>query len=146
VALTRRRAQRTLAIIWALGFLLFFIVLIYETLTMPLYRGKESEVGGWFSPLFVPTVSLIIGTLVAQAQEGGVQDSPADSFVFGFAVFVSLVYLGAVGATILAAAWDSSIEPLKMSSWYLGIGQGVVTGLLGAFFVKKEPKKEGGAG
>ena len=138
--MTRKAAQWWLAGVWTAAFLALFILLAVETLILSLYEGREGEAWGWFTPLMVPTVALIVGTLVGQTRNGS-GDARVSPGVFWLAFSLSLAYLGLVGFTVVVAAVKSSLGPLKTSSWYLGVIQGLVTSALGAFFVREGATK-----
>ena len=136
--LSMRHAQRWLAAVWASGFLVLFgLLLVTQISDLEVFRNRNSEVWDWFSPLLVPTMSLIVGVLVADPESTSETSRHADRFLFSLALVFSIAYLLAILMVVLSTVWVASIETMNGSSKFLGLLGGVVSAFLGGFFVKK---------
>jgi hypothetical protein len=132
------KSQRRLLIVWAsLGGLGLIIVLI-QTSPSGAYHSNASDVWEWFLPTVVPTVSLILGTLVAQARTPE-PDATVELFYYRLAVWSSAVYLALVVTLLLMYAQSPTpVADLKSTSRLVTALYGVVGIALGTFFVSKK--------
>ena len=121
------------------GLSCLLILLIVQTICEK-YGENATEVFGWFLPIVMPTLSLIIGILIMDAIGKGIKFKIVDRFLFRVAFALSTFYLILVALTILLQpfAEKQPIEVIRQSNLWLGPLQGLVAALLGAFFVKKE--------
>jgi hypothetical protein len=127
-------AKRWLSLLWLSGFAVAFLILLVRSLSTS-GPSQTSEMWSWFLPTTLPTVSLIVGVLVADWRRQPVLNKPADGALFALALSVSVLYLLAVIATLVRSGLgDSPIDFLKGSHVYLGPVQGLATGALAAFF------------
>jgi hypothetical protein len=155
------KCKKVLAAIWLVGFLIPFIILSAQTLHGTFWGGKESEAWALFTPMVLPTIGLIVGVLVADAQNPVVEDRKVNSTIFYVTLVLSLLYLGLVNAIFItmpslaanatdvtAVATDKDavkttselLDSFKRSGLMLGAIQGLVTLTLGVFFVNKNTK------
>jgi len=134
--LTERSAQHWLAGIWIGAALLLTGLVFAQTVLFNIYGADGDKVWKWVLSAVVPTASLMIGVLVAQARAGGAAPRrQADSFLFGLAAALSLAYLLALAATIAAAALQYSMAPIDSAGTFLQAFNGLVAAAMGAFFV-----------
>jgi membrane protease YdiL (CAAX protease family) len=133
------RCQRNLAILWFVGGGILLILLVIQTMGNH-YLDKDNEAWGWLLPNLLPTLSLIIGVLMADTFGRGSKGKQVDTFVYRLALAVSVVYLLLVLLPILAQPVVSyaPLDLLKRSNLWLGPLQGLVSATIGAFFVKAE--------
>jgi hypothetical protein len=126
-----------LATFWFVGSCTLFIVVLIQTI-MGHYGDKIEDVWGWFLPTVMPTLSLVVGVLVADALGKGEKTDLVDRFLFRLTYSISLAYLLIVALTILSQpiAPLTPLELLKTSHLWLGPLQGLVTASLGAFFIR----------
>lgn len=131
--------KRRLAILWFIGGLAFFLLLVFQSI-FGKYGAKVEEAWAWFLPTIMPTLSLIIGVLVFDAAAAGGTDKQIERFTFQLAFGLSAVYLVLVGLIPLVQPFTSlsPFELMKRSGLWLGPLQGLVAASLGAFFVKGE--------
>ncbi|MBV8774527.1 MAG: hypothetical protein JO166_19660 [Deltaproteobacteria bacterium] len=132
-----KRCKRRLAALWfgASG-LLFFVVLIQTYLGH--YGDAADDAWGWLLPNTMPTLSLVVAVLAMDATRKSVETRTVDSFFFGLSFILSAGYLLALALTVFVQPFSPSpLEPIKDSTLWLGPFQGLVTGAIGAFFVKK---------
>ena len=137
--ISTRTCKRRLAILWFVGGLALFLLLVFQSI-FGQYVDKVEEAWAWFLPNIMPTLSLIIGVLVLDATAAGGKDKQIERFIFQLAFGLSAVYLALVGLIPLVQPFtDSSpFELMKRSSLWLGPLQGLVLAALGVFFVKGE--------
>ncbi len=128
-------AKRSLAIIWFVGFGIPFLILLLRTIRTD-QRSQTDEMWNWFLPSVLPTLSLIIGVLVADLRKQPDLKKAADGSMFGFAFAMSLLYLAAVLITLVMSPLQpgAATDLLKRSHVYLGPTQGLTAGCLAAFF------------
>lgn len=99
------------------------------------HHGNELGVGG-----ILPTLFLIIGVLVAGAVRPHETTRKVDRFLFRLSMGLSAAYLLVVLATILIQPISPLPPPelMRQSHLWLAPFQGLVTGCLGAFFIRRE--------
>lgn len=133
------RCQRTLATLWFVAGVILLILLVVQTLGNH-YGDKDNEAWGWLLPNLLPTLSLIIGALTADAFGGGQKSKQVDAFIYRLALAVSAIYLLMVLLPVIAQPFVSysPLDLLKRSNLWLGPLQGLVSATVGAFFVKAE--------
>lgn len=132
------QCQRRLLIVWGgIGGLALIVVLI-QTSPRGAYHANASDVWEWFLPTVVPTVSLILGTLVAGARTPE-PDATVELFYYRLALWSSVLYLALVVALLLMYAQSPTpIADLKSTSRVVTALYGVVGIALGTFFVSKK--------
>jgi hypothetical protein len=158
------KCKKVLTAIWMTGFLIPFGILSLQTIKGSFWGGKESEAWALFTPMILPTIGLIIGVLIADANNPVVEDREVKRTIFYVTVALSVLYLGLVIAifgalpTMAANATDVTatvtdatgkdaakatsglLDAFKRSGLMLGAIQGLVTTTLGVFFINKTPK------
>ena len=87
----------------------------------------------------MPTLLLISGVWVAEVSGRAVQIPNPDPFLFKLAMWLSVAYLFTVALVVLIQPFTPvpAFELMKMSHLFLGPFQGLVAGVIGAFFVVK---------
>jgi len=138
-------SQKRLVFIWFAGSGFIFALLLLQTI-FGQYGSEAREAWGLMLPTFVPTLFLIIGTLIADATRETDADEivTIDRFFFRLAEFLSIAYLATVILTILLSPFSklSQLELIKLSNLWLTPFQGLVIAALGAFFVSKNTQRE----
>ena len=133
-------SHKRLVFIWFAGSGFLFALLLLQTI-FGQYGSEAREAWGLILPTFVPTLFLIIGTLIADATGSADPDASVtvDRFFFRLSDFLSIAYLATVILTILLSPFSrlSQLELIKVSNLWLAPFQGLVTAALGAFFVSK---------
>jgi uncharacterized membrane protein HdeD (DUF308 family) len=131
-------AKKRLAVLWFTCFALLLLTMIVQTVTG--HFGKDdTEAWGWFFPSIMPTLSLMIAVLVGDALRQTVSPTAVDKFMFQLAFSISLLYFVAVGIAIVAGVNPNvpAVTYMRMSNLWLGPLQGIVSGSLGLFFLRK---------
>ena len=133
--------KKRLTVIWFSGSGILFALLLLQTI-FGKYGTEAKDAWGLMLPTFMPTLSLIIGTLVADttAAKDDKEIATVDRFFFRLSCFLSIAYLLTVILTILLSPFAklSLLELMKLSNLWLAPFQGLVTASLGAFFVSKK--------
>jgi len=133
------RCKKSLATVWFLGTGILFLLILLQTL-FGKYLGEEEKAWGWFLPTVMPTLSLIIGVLVADMTQGLVdEERKIDPFLYKLAMSLSIVYFLVVLSSVLVQPFTpmSILEILNLSNLWLGPLQGLVAASIGAFFIKR---------
>lgn len=142
------QCKKTLAGIWAVAFVMFFFLMLYETQVGPL-GDQQQPAWGWIFQNLLPTLSLIVGVLGADAMKSDTGTRTVDRFFFRIALGMSAIYLLTMMLTFVLSAvsffqagvGDSGWKPLEAlqnSTVYLGPLQGLTAAALGVFFTKQE--------
>jgi hypothetical protein len=137
--MTMRSAMWRLATIWFAGAGLVFVVLVVQSL-LDYYEPRTDDAWGWFLPTVMPTLSLIVATLVADYRGGPPPTHAVEGRLFWLGGGLSLFYLGLVMLTILIQPFLSQTPPLELmqrSNLWLGPLQALTVAVLGYFFHSK---------
>jgi len=137
-----QNGKKKLAKLWFCGAGFLFLILFIQTF-MNHYGEDVNEAWGWMVTNVIPTLSLIIGVLAADALDKRAKTDIVDTFLFKLTFGLSLIYLLAIVFHVLFQPF-SPTEPLKMmrmSNLWLGPFQGLVSASLGVFFVSKPKNK-----
>jgi hypothetical protein len=123
--------QRRLALLWGSGSLLALVVLVVETYGK-VWGSFAPEAFGWCLLMVLPTLTLIVGSVVAEQTKATPSTSEVTPLAFWLAFWVSVTYLAFVTIAVVAAAWgDKPISVLKTSSlWFFPL-----QALIGGFIV-----------
>lgn len=139
------RCQQRLLLLWLALALVAFAVLIGQTLPAAgVYRAERGDVWNWFLPHVVPTLALMVGTVVNPATRAGAADT-VDRFTYRLCVGLSLAFLAVLLGVLLAGAHacDATAPPCSPAAALRELAV-VLTGVqtlvglaLGAFFVTR---------
>ena len=137
--MTTESSKWALAAIWLVGAGVVFLLLVAQSL-LGHYEPATAEVWGWFLPTVVPTLSLIIGVLVADRRAGegrpGGGAQPAERRIFWLCAGMSALYLLLVALTVVIQPLlhATPLELMHRSNLWLGPLQGLTVAALGFFF------------
>lgn len=133
-------ARKRLALLWFAGGGLCFAILLFISLFAR--KADLADLWDWFLPAIVPNLSLIIGVLVYAHRQKAAPDVQVDTFLYRLAFGLSLLYLLLLLLPLLSfpATGKTLPELLDISRLWLAAVQGLVTGVMGAFFVRQEGK------
>lgn len=142
-----RQAKRRLAVIWFGGAGSFLLVVIIQSI-LGKYADKTDEAIAWLLPTILPTLTLIIAVLGADAAGFTKTPKHVDVFFYRMTASLSAAYLFVVTLTVVLAPFSTTgpLELMRMSNLWLGPIQGLVGGALGVFFIRKEPPQAATAG
>ena len=135
--MTMRTSMWRLALTWLLGAGLVFLILVGQSLA-GYYEPRTEEAWAWFLPTVMPTLSLIVGALIADYRDRAAEPAkPVDGRLFWLGAGISAFYLLLVALSILVQPWLSEVTPLELmqrSNLWLGPLQALCVAVLGFFF------------
>jgi hypothetical protein len=89
------------------------------------------EAFGWFLLMLVPTLALIVGSVVAEETKATASTWEVTPLAFCLTFWVSVTYLAFVTIAVVAAAWgEKPISVLKTSSLWLLPLQALIGGFI----------------
>lgn len=136
-----RKAEWRLATLWLVAAGAILLILVGQSYA-GLYLDRVQEAWGWFLPTVMPTLSLIVGVLVAEGLRDVREDRRLDRRLYSLALGLSAAYLLLVTVSLLAAGLlahrTPSVELLQRSNLWLGPVQGLVAAALGVVFRRAE--------
>lgn len=142
MARSKRRLSRKLALtfvwwIWGLALVAYAAALAQNETLFP----DPAAVWSWFVPNIFPTMTLV-GAAAYGGRKAAAPFGEGATALFLLAVASSILYLGLLTQALLNAQISvPAVKSLSTASLWLGPLQGLVTSLLGFFFVSG-----GGAG
>src|SRR5260370_30125865 len=133
------RARSRLAAQWLIGSSIIFLLLILQSV-FGKYHDKAQQVWSWALPSLMPTLTLIISVLGANALEPQDEGVNVRKGFYQMAIWLSAVYLFLVLFTFLIEPFTSfdSAELLSLSNLWLGPFQGLVASTVGLLFFTKK--------
>ena len=132
------QSQRRLLAVWGGMSSLAAVMVLVQTSPHGAYHSNAGDVWEWFLPTVVPTMSLIIGTVVAEAR-GPAASGTVDVFYYRLALWASLAYLAlVVGLLLTYAQSPTPVADLKSTSRFVTGLYSLVGLALGTFFVSKK--------
>lgn len=141
--ITRFSAQKWLTVVWFIGTgFLSFIVAVW------LFTGRlqqMDEVVTWLLQNVAPYISLITTTfIVGYTRTNRSNDEEIDRFFYRLSMTLTIFYFLLLTGILISLPYSKFYnistpeETFKASNKVLPYIQGVVTGVLGVFFVKKK--------
>ncbi|HEX9106602.1 MAG TPA: hypothetical protein VF832_05230 [Longimicrobiales bacterium] len=133
-----RACQHKLLILWCVMSALALVVVMIQTASGGVYASHASEVFDWLLPTLVPTLSLMVGTVVADARAAD-SGASVDAFTYRFVFWVSVAYLLLVMLALLMNAQSPDPVGALRTLGKIVSGLYTVVGIsLGAFFVTRK--------
>lgn len=136
---TMKECKQLLALLWFIGGGSLIALMFAQTL-LGRYQNSVVEAWGWLLPNVMPTLSLIIGVLVADQAAAKPEEFMVSQFLFRLIFCLSLFYISLLFLTLLL----DPVSPMPLtvvfglSDVWLGPLQGVVAAGLGFFYVRRE--------
>ena len=96
----------------------------------------SKRVWQWLMPMIIPTLTLMVGTVAAEARQDG-EDASVSKRAFRLSLYLSIAYLLVLAAISLFSKTIADPNGSDMSSVILGPLQGLVGLSLGGFFVSR---------
>jgi hypothetical protein len=129
-----------LAQVWLAGGAVLYCIVLAQSL-LGYYGDEVADAWSWLLPTTLPTLSLIVGVLVADAQREPKKTEQVNRFVFQLAMGLSAFYLTVVLLTLLVQPVIELAPPevMKRSNLWLAPLQGLVAAALGAFYTSPRP-------
>lgn len=137
--LTLNDAKNRLFVVWITGFVLCFVLTFVQSI-MGKYDDRYIDVVNWFGPLIFPTLTLMIGVLIAgQNKKGEMDKTRADELLFKVAELCSLLYLAAIFLIFIIEPFlaRTPFELMSIVKVFFTGFDGFLNGLIGYFFIKK---------
>ena len=138
---TLASAQKLISLPWFGGFVGTFILFLMQT-RWEVYREVEKEAWSWFLPTMIPSISIILGTIIYDVVQKPAKATRVDKFSLWLTFGFSLLYLVVLLITIASApnfnGGKGALAFLQSSSIYLNPLQGLVGLTLGAFYVSRK--------
>ena len=132
------QCQWRLTYVWMIGVGVSFALLLAQTFTGK-FGDQSPRAWSWFLPAVLPTLTLIVGSLVYQSRSAS-PGATADPRLYRLSSGLSAIYLILVLFVLLSAAFPgpAPIERMTQSQIWVSPVQALVTSALGAFFVSKK--------
>jgi hypothetical protein len=144
MTMTVNQAQKRLAILWGIGALVSFCLMIWVTLPAKIFKAEEvKDAWNWLLPLILPFLTLIVSSVIAEANQKNPSTAPTNDLAFGIAWWLSLVYqilIVVMGLTVLWSATPTPLDIFKGSNLFLTPIQGLLGIALGFFFTQRRGK------
>ena len=130
--------KQRLGALWFIGSGVLFFVMVFQSI-FGHYGGHVADAWGWFLPTTLPTLSLISAVFIFDAISPMLSKT-VDRFIYRLTFWLSAAYLATVAITIFAQPFAaiSPVDLMKQSNLWMGPFQGIVSGMLGIFFLKKK--------
>ncbi len=136
-----RTCQHRLLIVWGAMTAVALVVVLLQTASGGVYAARAGDVFDWFLPTVVPTLSLMVGTVVADARAADTA-ATVDAFTYRLVFWVSIVYLVLVILALLMNAQSPDPIGALRALGKIVSGLYTVVGIsLGAFFVTRKPSE-----
>lgn len=145
--IARSDAQKNLALVWMGATAVLLILFFIQTLVGNKYPGQSDEAWDWLIPQVFPTLTLMIGILVARAQSASRRDVVVRRSYYrltlGVVIFYFIVLFGVVFTAPLDFAFNETpaLEHLKKATKIVNLLHGSATLILSIFFVSEAPAK-----
>jgi hypothetical protein len=118
--------------------------MIWLTFPANMFRQEHvKDAWSWLLPLVLPFLTLIVSSVVAEANQQNPSTAPTSDLAFGIAWWLSLVYLILLLVMELTVLWSATQTPLdifKGSNLFLTPIQGLLGIALGFFFTQRRGK------
>lgn len=133
------QCQRKLLVTWLVGLAPGILLMASRSLTGS-FSGSEQEVWAWFIPMFLPTLTLMIGAYSSIAFKEQADSITVDKSFFYISLSCSVFYLLILLSVVLYQPFADkpALETFSRSSFFLSAIQGISTGCIGVFFVSQK--------
>ena len=144
------KARYRLARLWFIGVGIIFLLLVVQSFSN-VYEGRLDEVWSWALPTVIPTISLILSVLGANAiEQVGVSSTDTGmlrrrfyTIVYWLSVFYLLLILVTILLQPIAVFMNandqfSAVDVLRRSQLWLSPVQGLVISAMGILFFSKK--------
>ncbi len=133
------KVQARLAALWLAGSGAIVLLLIAFSIIGETFEGHVQELWNWALPNFLPTLSLMISVLAAEAFKSTTSSNRVRRSFANIATWLSLFYLLLAPLTLLVHPFSrlEALELLSISNFWLGPLQGLVDAALAVVFLSK---------
>jgi hypothetical protein len=139
------KGQQRIAILWFFGGGLAMIILIAQSIAGT-WGTWVSDAWSWLLPTILPTLTLIVTTVVVESTQQRTARTEVNWFAYYLCLGLSAFYLICVVTILIAVNFVQTkpLELMKMSSLWLAPLQGLLSGIIGVFFVKQRASSRQG--
>ena len=132
------KCQRNLLLTWLFGSTPAVLLMSIRTIA-GYFSGQEQEIWGWFVPMFLPTLTLMLGAYSAIALKESTHQTTIDKVFFNISTAVSSIYLLILNIVVIIQPFLNApvLETTQRASLFLGLLQGLTTTCIGVFFVSQ---------
>lgn len=132
------KGQQNIALLWFCGGGFAMIVLIVQSIAGT-WGSWVSDAWSWLLPTILPTLTLILSTVTMEAIQQRASRREVNVFAYRLCLGLSAFYLICVVSLLLAVNFlqIKPLELMKMSSLWLAPLQGLLSGIIGVFFVNQ---------
>lgn len=133
------KCQRNLLLTWLCGSVPAVLIMSIRTIVGN-FSGYEQEIWGWFVPMFLPTLTLMLGAYSAIALKESTHQITIDKVFFNISTGVSSIYLLILNIVVIIQPFLNApvLETTQRASLFLGLLQGLTTTCIGVFFVSQD--------
>jgi hypothetical protein len=133
------QCQRKLLVTWLVGLVPGILLMASRSLTGG-FSGSEQAAWAWFVPMFLPTLTLMIGAYSSIAFKEQAGSITVDKSFFYVSLSCSVFYLLLLLSVVLYQPFADTpaLETFSRSSFFLSAIQGISTGCIGVFFVSQK--------
>ena len=135
------RCKAHLSRVWTVGVLITIALLAYQSVFLDYYGDSTGDVWKWYMGAVSPTIGLIVAVRLTDQRTTARTDKEADPDLFRWARWLSIVYLLSLLGIVMVSAWRAPLGGLPElargnGAWLTSL-QGLITGVLAGFYVKK---------
>jgi hypothetical protein len=131
------KGQQHVAVLWFCGGAVAMVILIAQSI-VGTWGAWTSDAWSWLLPTILPTLTLIVATFAAEAGTTA-KKTEVNLFPYYLCLALSAFYLACVIVILCAVnlVQTKPLELMKMSSLWLAPLQGLLSAIIGVFFVKR---------
>ena len=132
------KCKKILAWFWCISSTILILILFFQTFSGR-YGEHAREAWVWLMPNIMPTLGLIISTLVKEINRIQIEKNIGNSTLFKLTLFLSVFYFLLIVLTIILGSFKQG-NPLvfyHLSSLWLGPIQGLLAAAMGGFFTEE---------
>jgi len=132
------KSKKKIASIWFISAVILFTLFLFQSL-LGKFEDKSQQAWGWFLASLMPNLTLMISVFVKDITISEIDKSEVDIFYVRLTMGLSLAYLTSILLILLVQPLTAKpiIQIMNESSIFLGPFQGLVSGSIGLFFLKK---------
>jgi hypothetical protein len=140
MSITINEAQKRLARLWGIGAAAAFLLLLWVSFGAHVFKAESvSDAWNWLLPLVMPFLTLIVTSVVSEAQQQNPSTAPTSGLALALAWWISLGYILLTIGSLLAVLWlpAEPVALLKMSNLWLTPIQTLLSAAMGVFFTQR---------
>lgn len=133
------QCQKRLLITWLIGLIPAILIMSIRGLSGT-FENKDQDIWGLFIPMFLPTLTLMIGSYAKTAFVDRSDSMTVDKFFFKISLGCSIFYISLLTMVIIYQPFIDSpaLESFSRATIFLSVIQGITSACLGAFFTSQK--------